>query len=300
MSQKCSKCEIDKPLSEFYVRAETGNHRKDCKECMTKQKRKLREKNTIKNTEILKTVDKTRLKTCSNCNVEKQLSEFSISPANKCGFYSWCLVCSRKKDNDRKKIRKEYTQTDIKNCSQCNKSKNILKNYSKKIGTQDGYSNICKECNKKYRQSISKELYQKKKHKLNTNIQYKLAERIRGRLRILLGDIKVKKPKTEKLIGCSLDYFINHLNKSFYEEITFENYGTVWHLDHIIPCDWFNLTDINQLNACTHYTNLQALIINDNLIKSNRLDWIHPKSGYQITFLRLIYNKFITLPKLIV
>jgi hypothetical protein len=300
MSQKCSKCEIDKPLSEYYVRSETGNYRKDCKECMTKQKRKLREKNTIKNKEKLKIVDKTQIKTCSNCNVEKQLSKFSISPANKSGFYSWCLVCSRKKDNDRKKIRKEYTETDIKDCSQCNKSKNILKNYSKKIGTQDGYSNICKECIKIYRKSISKELYQKKKHKLNSNIQYKLTERIRGRLRILLGDIKVKKPKTEKLIDCTLDNFIKHLDKSFYEDITFDNYGTVWHLDHIIPCDWFDLTDINQLKACTHYTNLQALLIKDNCIKSNKLDCVHPKSGYQITFLRLIYNKFITLPKLII
>ena len=35
-----------------------------------------------------------------------------------------------------------------------------------------------KNVTKKYRQSISKELYQKKKHKLNTNIQFKLAERI--------------------------------------------------------------------------------------------------------------------------
>lgn len=179
-------------------------------------------------------------------------------------------------------------------------SKNILQNYSKKIGTQDGYSNICKECNKQYRKSISKELYQKKKHKLNTNIQFKLAEHIRGRLRIILGDIKVRKPKTENLIDCTLDNFVKHLNKSFYKDITFDNYGTIWHLDHIIPCDWFDLSDINQLKACTHYTNLQALLINDNLVKSNKLDWIHPKNGYKMTFLRLIYNKFITLPKLII
>jgi len=299
MSQKCSKCEIDKPLTEYYVR-ENGNHRKDCKECMGKTKKELQKKNTIKNTEILKTVDKTQIKTCSNCKEGKQLSEFSISPANKSGFYSWCLICSRKKDNDRKKIKKEYTEIDIKNCTQCNKSKTILKNYNIKMGTHDGYSNICKECNKKYRKSISKELYQKKKHRLDTNIQFKLAERIRGRLRILLGDIKVKKPKTEKLIDCTLDNFVKHLSESFYKEIIFDNYGTVWHLDHIIPCDWFDLTDINQLKACTHYTNLQALLINDNCVKSNRLDWIHPKSGYQVTFLRLIYNKFITLPTLIV
>lgn len=300
MSQKCIKCDNEKSLTEFYFRNDSQSYRNECKICFNQAKKILREKNTIKNDEKLKNIDKTQIKVCSICNKKKQLTEFSIHKGTVNGFYSWCLVCSRKKDNNRKKIRKEYTVTDIKDCSQCNKSKNILKNYNKKIGTQDGYSNICKECLTKYRKSVSKEKYQKKKHKLNTNIQFKLAENIRGRIRILLADIKVKKPKSEKLIDCTLNNFVKHLNKSFYNEITIDNYGKVWHLDHIIPCDWFNLTDINQLKSCTHYTNLQALLINDNLIKSNKLDWIHPKSGYQITFLRLIYNKFIILPKLIV
>lgn len=300
MSQKCTKCEINKPLSEYYVRAEMGNRRKDCKECMTKQKRKLREKHTIKNEENFKTIDKTKISKCTICKKDKPLSDFSIHKGTATGFYSWCLICSRKKDNDRKKNRKEYTETDIKDCARCIKPKTILKNYNKKLGTRDGYSNICKECLTKYRKSISKELYQKKKHKLDTNIQFKLSENIRARLRIILGNIKIKKPATDKLIGCSLDYFVEYLNKSFYDDITFDNYGTIWHLDHIIPCDWFDLTDITQLKACTHYTNLQPLLIKDNSIKSNRLDWIHPKSSYQITFLRLIYNKFLTCPNLII
>lgn len=300
MTQTCTKCNIEKPLTEFYIRHESGNYRKDCKKCMGECKLKLREKNSNENKEKLKIVDKTQIKTCSVCKKEKQLNEFSISTASKTGFYSWCLICSRKKDNDRKKIRNEYTEIDIKNCTRCNKSKTILKNYSKKIGTHDGYSNICKECNKEYRKSMSKELYKKKKHKLKINIQYKLAENIRNRLRSCLGNIKVKKPKTEKLIDCTLDNFVKHLNETFYDEISFDNYGTVWHLDHIIPCNRFDLTDINQLKACSHYTNLQALLINDNSGKSNKLDWVHPKNGRQITFLRLIYNKFLTLPKLII
>jgi hypothetical protein len=298
MSQKCSICKIDKQLSEFYIRSETGNYRKDCKECLGKRKIELRKKNTIINKEKLKTIDKTQIKTCSNCNKEKQLSEFSISPANKTGFYSWCLVCSRKKYKNQKKNIIQYTKNDVKKCTQCNKTKNIFENFRIKH-SKDGYSNICKECDKIYSKSVAKELYQKKKHKLATNIQYKLSENIRARLRILLGNIKIKKPKTEKLIDCNLDDFTKHLNKLFYKDISFDNYGTTWHLDHIIPCDWFNLTEIDQLKACTHYTNLQPLLINDNSVKSNRLDWIHPKSGYKITFLRLIYNKFIKLPKLI-
>jgi hypothetical protein len=298
MFQKCSICKIDKQLSEFYIRKESGNHRKDCKECMGKRKIELQKKNTIINKEKLKTIDKTQVKTCSNCNKEKQLSEFSISPANKTGFYSWCLICSRKKYKNQKKNIIQYTKNDVKKCTKCNTTKNIFENFRIKH-SKDGYSNICKECDKKYSKSVAKELYQKKKHKLATNIQYKLSENIRSRLRILLGNIKIKKPNTEKLIDCNLDDFTKHLTKLFYKDISFDNYGTTWHLDHIIPCDWFDLTDVNQLKACTHYTNLQPLLINDNSVKSNKLDWIHPKSGYKITFLRLIYNKFIKLPKLI-
>lgn len=113
MSQKCTKCEIDKPLSEFYIRNETGKYRKDCKECMNKRKLELRKKYIENNNEKLKNVDKTQIKTCSVCKIEKQLNEFSISTGNKTGFYSWCLICSRKKDNDRNKIRKVYIETDI-------------------------------------------------------------------------------------------------------------------------------------------------------------------------------------------
>ena len=49
MSQKCSICKIDKQLSEFYIRKESGNYRKDCKECIGKRKIELRKKNTIIN-----------------------------------------------------------------------------------------------------------------------------------------------------------------------------------------------------------------------------------------------------------
>lgn len=126
---------------------------------------------------------------------------------------------------------------------------------------------------------------------------YNSSENIRARIRVLLGKNKVTKPRTDKLIGCSLDEFIVHLQKYFYDGMSLDNYGSVWNLDHIVPCSWFDLTKINQLKACTHYTNIQPLLISHNGNKSNKLDWVHPKSGYQITFLRLIHSKFLTLPE---
>lgn len=44
-----------------------------------------------------------------------------------------------------------------------------------------------------------------------------------------------------------------------------------WHVDHIIPCSSFDLTDIKQQKICFHYTNLQPLWAIDNLKKSNKI-----------------------------
>ncbi len=107
--------------------------------------------------------------------------------------------------------------------------------------------------------------------------------------------MKIKKPITTELIGCSLNSFIKHLQSQFYENMSFENYGTVWHIDHIIPCNYFDLTIPLQLKACSHYTNLQPLLIKDNSIKSNRLDWVHPKRGYQVTFLRFVLSEYLSI-----
>jgi hypothetical protein len=50
------------------------------------------------------------------------------------------------------------------------------------------------------------------------------------------------------------------------------NYGLHgWHVDHIIPCASFDLTDPEQQRQCFHYTNLQPLWAEDNLRKSDKL-----------------------------
>lgn len=290
--QTCNKCDIEKDLSDFYIRKETGNHRKDCKDCQSENKKKHREKNIVENNKKLENVDKTQKKTCSICNIEKELNEFSICKGTKSGFYSWCLVCSKIRYKKQNKTTKKYTNIDTKICNTCNKTKLVLENFREKHSI-DGYSNICKDCEKVYRKNNSKIIYQKKKQRLNTDLQFKLSESIRARVRVILGDNKVIKPKTENLIGCTLERFIQHLQTGFYDNISLENHGNIWHLDHIIPCNWFDLTDIKQIKALCHYTNLQPLLIKDNSIKSNRLDWIHPKKGYQLTFLRLVHSGYL-------
>lgn len=41
--------------------------------------------------------------------------------------------------------------------------------------------------------------------------------------------------QTLELIGCSRQEFMDHLEKQFDENMNWENYGTYWEVDHIIP-----------------------------------------------------------------
>jgi hypothetical protein len=72
-------------------------------------------------------------------------------------------------------------------------------------------------------------------------------------------------------LGCSSwDELKNYLEKQFTCGMNWENMGE-WHIDHIIPCSSFDLTNIEQQMKCFHYSNLQPLWAKDNLSKSNKI-----------------------------
>jgi hypothetical protein len=53
--------------------------------------------------------------------------------------------------------------------------------------------------------------------------------------------------------------------------MTWENYGPVWHVDHIRPCASFDLTDPAQQRECFHFSNLQPLFAAENLAKGDKI-----------------------------
>ena len=50
-------------------------------------------------------------------------------------------------------------------------------------------------------------------------------------------DIKIvkKSNKTKNLIGCSISFFKKWIIYQLYGEVTLENYGKIWCLDHCYP-----------------------------------------------------------------
>ena len=48
--------------------------------------------------------------------------------------------------------------------------------------------------------------------------------------------------------------------------MTWENYGKYWHIDHIVPCYYFDLLKEEEQKRCFHYTNLQPLFARTQII----------------------------------
>jgi len=80
-------------------------------------------------------------------------------------------------------------------------------------------------------------------------------------------------------LGCSLAELIDHLSKQFTDDMSWDNHGAVWEIDHIKPLCSFDLTDRNQFIKAVHYTNLRPLYKEENNKKSHK-DKAEAKRGY--------------------
>lgn len=72
-------------------------------------------------------------------------------------------------------------------------------------------------------------------------------------------------------IGCSTKYLSSHLESQFTKHMTWDNYGSYWHVDHIIPCAKFDHSIPSQVAQCWHWTNLRPLEAKANIAKSDSI-----------------------------
>lgn len=99
--------------------------------------------------------------------------------------------------------------------------------------------------------------------------QVKLRKRLRNRLRSFMLQNCISERNYE-VIGCSPKFLCQWIESKFQEGMSWEN-TTEWHVDHIIPCSSFDLSQEDQVKQCFHYTNLQPLWAKDNFKKSDNI-----------------------------
>ena len=129
-----------------------------------------------------------------------------------------------------------------------------------------GYNNKNKEHLTEYYSRYHKENRERKKLLRRNNPKIRVAGNLRNRL---YKAVTKKFQGIMSLVGCELDELLLHLENQFIEGMTWDNYGTYWEIDHIKPCNAFDLEDLNEQLKCFHYTNLQPLTVTENRKKSN-------------------------------
>lgn len=113
----------------------------------------------------------------------------------------------------------------------------------------------------KYR-AMGRKGYNKRRERADFRILQNLRMRIRKAIRGIS-----KSARTLELLGMELKEFRIYVQGQFRPGMTWENYGPVWHIDHVRPCASFDLTDPAQQRICFNWENLQPLFAKENFRK---------------------------------
>lgn len=98
--------------------------------------------------------------------------------------------------------------------------------------------------------------------RLNDNIRTIINHSMRG---------KKRGQKLSVVLGYTMDDLKSYLEKKFDKNMSWENYGKYWHIDHIKPKSLFNFCSLedDEFKKCWSLNNLQPLEAKENIRKSN-------------------------------
>lgn len=219
--------------------------KKFCDDCNTPNKRKTYKLRIDNNFKL----------TCVNCN-----EEFIYSRIKK-----YCNKCSEPK--------KRYKIKCISDNPFYKKREKVIKLPRIKLTLEQIKLNNQKSQKKSYIKRKLNGKHNELIRKIYSTTRMKVERNLRNRIWQSLKRNKTQKSNSFKeLSGCDIPFLIKHLEKQFNKNMSWDNYGIFgWHIDHIIPCSKFDLTDIEQQKQCFHYSNLQPLWWDENIKKRDKI-----------------------------
>jgi hypothetical protein len=106
-----------------------------------------------------------------------------------------------------------------------------------------------------------------------TDPLYKLISNFRTAIYQVLKESNVEKNKSYfDILQYTPEELINHLEKQFKDDMTWDNYG-VWHVDHKLPITSFDIQEMGdeEFMKCWCLDNLQPMWGEENIRKSNKI-----------------------------
>ena len=179
-------------------------------------------------------------KTCSRCNVEKSLDDFYGDKTRKDGLDYNCKDChrisDRKSRNKHLKKRREYNKIYDSNPI----------NYQRRLKND--------------------QKYRRKKRK--TDPIWRMGQIIKQYLHRALNS--KKRGRSEELVGYNKKMLTEHIERLWEDWMSWDNYGTEWEIDHIIPVQYYLDKGITDPSIIHNLENLRPLCRLENRKKGKR------------------------------
>ena len=188
-------------------------------------------------------------------------------------------------------IKDLYDYDLVKKCSKC-KIISLKSYFHKRSKSNDGFQSQCKFCVNHYNRNYyyknhdselercriykfqnREKINEYIKNRLKTDLKFKIASYMRNRLyKAYKAQNVMKTNKTFDLLGCSHSFFKSWIIHQLYGNVTIDNYGSVWQIDHCLAIASFNLLDGNDVKKCFNWINLRPMYVKDNIIKGDKID----------------------------
>lgn len=240
----CTKCSLEKPITEFHFRKDRNTYRTECKECHNKYFQQ-HYQNNPQYFIAYRQKDKLRQK-------ERDHQRYWKNP-------------KKAREKNKEKYWKNPEKFRILDRERYWKNPEKFRQKSLKHWLND------KGHYKKYRETHRSQLRQcennRNKIRRLTDPSFKLKRNIRSRVRLIAN----KSTHSIEYLGQTIPAYQSYLQAQFDSNMTHANYGKVWHIDHIIPLSFFDLSDPTEQRQAFHYTNTRPLLVKENLEKGDKI-----------------------------
>jgi hypothetical protein len=206
----------------------------------------------------------TNLKVCTQCNENKKYKDFVALGSDITKRRDICRKCEAV---NRKTV---AINASTKHCPKCDKILDKTE-FSSDPCRLDGLYGICKSC-KLDQDKVYTKTHPEKIKEINHRRMAIPHNRIAHNLRTRLNNIVVRKDQsTIVYVGIKNKELLKWLEYLFDDKMSWDNYGTYWQIDHVIPCASFDLTKETEIFKCFNWTNLRPLEKKENNSKNSKI-----------------------------
>lgn len=148
------------------------------------------------------------------------------------------------------------------NCVDC-RAEWDRKAFQKMLSWWKAHPEEGKKSRRKWRIANRERINSLLRERRKTDLNFKIKGNLRHRLYDAIKN-NFKAGSAVRDLGCTIDFLKVYLKNMFYGDMSWNNYGIYWEIDHVVALWKFDLTDKEQFLEAVNYTNLQPLTIPDH------------------------------------